>query len=151
MSPRGGAGAGRAPAEVVRSLLADSEGDLGEVRVVRESLRQWDRGCFRAQQAAEKSLRALRVWLAQDAGVPLAYIEEHIQAIGEREPRVAALLSEGRRLDRYFLRTGLPLGVPQIHSEDDCRVAHDAAVRMTQAAIDALEALGFTRPPLDRL
>jgi HEPN domain-containing protein len=133
----------RHPKEIVRSLLADSAADLAEVRRVRTSLRQWDRGCFRAQQAAVKSLRALRVALGDQADAAPRSVAEEARAIGSRALEISSRAPDAERLDRYFLRTGLPLGSPQIHGENDCVVAEEAAIGFVTAAVERLRAAGF--------
>jgi len=133
----------RPASEVVRSLVADSAADMAEVLHVRRSLRQWDRGCFRAQQAALKVLRALRVaWGDAPSSAPLLVADE-AAAIGGRAPEIAALAAAARGLDRFFVATGLPLGVPQIHGEADCASAEAAASEIRDAALDRLRAAGF--------
>ncbi len=128
----------------MRSLVADSAADMAEVRHVRRSLRQWDRGCFRAQQAALKVLRALRVaWGDAPSAAPLLVADE-TAAIGARAPEIAALAATARELDRFFAATGLPLGVPQIHGEADCESAEAAATALREAALNRLAAAGFS-------
>lgn len=131
----------RHPDEVVRSLLADAEADVAEVRRVRDSLRQWDRGCFRAQQAALKTLRALRcAWGDSPEDAPRSVASE-ASLLAARAPRLAALRDEAALLDRYFLRTGLPLGSPQIHGAAEFESAAAASAGIRAAALECF-ALG---------
>ncbi len=140
--------AGRSREEIVRSLLADSAADLAEVRRENEGAsRQFDRGCFRAQQAAEKALRALRVARGHGDPVPSLPILDHVRALAAAgDGAIAEFEESARGLDRYFLRTGLPLGVPQIHGEKDLALAHEAARAIRAAATKRLADLGL---PID--
>lgn len=134
----------RHPEEIVRSLLADADADAEEIRRVRTALRQWDRGCFRAQQAALKTLRALRIALGdRPLDAPRSAAAE-VVAIGERAPRLFVLREAAEDLDRYFLRTGLPLGSPQIHGEADFARAAADSEAIRAAARERL-ALGPSR------
>ena len=61
---------------------------------------------------------------------PARSVADEAAAIGARAPEISARVRDAEGLDRYYLRTGLPLGSPQIHSAADFALAESAAVAL---------------------
>ena len=113
--------------------LETARGDLVTARLLCDNDR-WAHGCFHAQQAAEKALKAL--WYSKD-GDPWGHsvlrlirdlIKVDAEAYGELEDQLAA----AARLDRYYIPTRYPNGLPDITPEDaffetDCVSAFEVA------------------------
>jgi HEPN domain-containing protein len=133
----------RHPTEIGRSYFSDALADLEEVRRVRDSLRQWDRGCFRAQQAAAKAFRAVRAVLLDDVRSPLLSVAEEAEALRDRAPEIASRHADAAVLDRHRLHTGLPLGSPQIRTAAEFEEAADLAQALVELARRRLEAAGI--------
>lgn len=113
--------------------LETARGDLHTADVLFAN-RRWAHCCFHAQQAAEKALKSL--WYLFD-GDPWGHSAARlVDDLGEVDQRahasVADLAETAGRLDRYYIPTRYPNGLPDITPdraffEADAREAIDAA------------------------
>ncbi len=111
--------------------------DLAFVRWVQEEGRFFDKGCFMAQQAAEKAIKACH-YARGERFVPGHSTYELYEALGASEAGLSNLAEACRRLDRFYIPTrypnGLPGGVPAgIFTAGDL----DQAVRDAATVLDA--------------
>jgi HEPN domain-containing protein len=93
-----------------------AERDLEQARdSARAERHEW--ACFAAQQAAEKAVKALHLWLGQDAWGHV--VRTLLEELPTSVTVPAELFDQGRVLDAYYLPTrypnGHPAGVPGEH------------------------------------
>jgi HEPN domain-containing protein len=105
--------------EEARRWLTTARGDLETARLLAAG-RRWAHACFHAQQAAEKALKAL--WYAHDLDPwghsVLKLIDELRVAAAELYGVVKGLREAAARLDRFYLLTRYPNGLPDITPEE---------------------------------
>ena len=99
------------PENEARRWLAQAEDDLAFARWVLEEGRFFDKGCFVAQQAAEKALKALHY---QDgARAVLGHsVSDLLQRLLGSRPELVGLSDDARQLDRFYIPTRYPNGLP---------------------------------------
>ena len=96
-----------------RDWFAQAERDLAHAsHAARDGSHEW--ACFACQQAAEKAVKALHLWLGQEAwGHTISELLEHLPL------DAAHLVEKGRVLDNYYVATryanGHPDGAPFEH------------------------------------
>lgn len=96
-------------AEGARWLL-QSERDLDAARYLREGGRH-NLACYQAQQAAEKALKA--VFYANGEETVLGHSAVVlVAAAGEIAPDLRTVADAARRLDRFYIPTRYPNGLP---------------------------------------
>ena len=119
-------------AEALR-WIETAEGDLDTARILRENSR-FHHACFHAQQAGEKALKAL--WYRLDADPwghsIIKLIEDLEELLPAAHSRMSTALAQARQLDRFYIPTRYPNGLPDItpdraFSEDDATSAIAAA------------------------
>ena len=104
-----------------------SEDDLGFVRWLNKEKKFFDKGCFVAQQSAEKAMKACLY--AQGERIVIGHsLFDFCEKIKTDISEFSEILNECRRLDRYYIPTrypnGLPGGIPfQYFTEEDIRNA----------------------------
>lgn len=91
--------------------LRQAEDDLKFVQWVRAEGVFFDKGCFLAQQAGEKALKACRYALGERRVIGHSLFELIQHLTGEHQEFVG-LLDPARRLDRYYISTRYPNGLP---------------------------------------
>jgi HEPN domain-containing protein len=117
--------------------LAQAERDLEQARHSREAGRhEW--ACFAAQQAAEKAVKALHLYLGQE-------VWGHVVARGlsELPPGVEVppeLVEQARVLDNFYVPTRYPNGHPE-----GAPYEHYGPLQSGQAVQYAGEILAFVR------
>lgn len=120
-------------------LQADN--DLGFARIaLREAY--YHQACFIAQQAAEKSVKAVGYHLG-DRTVLGHSVAELVDRYKDRAPALAELQPASGVLDLYYIPSrypnGLPGGVPfQVFTEGQARDAVEAAEAFVRLAADLL-------------
>lgn len=106
--------------------------DLAFVRWVQQEGRFFDKGCFVAQQAAEKALKACH-YASGERFVPGHSTYELWDGHAASRSELKAVGEACRRLDRFYIPTrypnGLPGGVPAsfFTASDLAQAAQDAA------------------------
>lgn len=99
------------PEEEGRRWLAQAEDDLEFVRWVRREGRFFDKGCFLAQQAAEKALKGC-LYRSGERAVLGHSLLELLGRLIPRAPSLAALRDSAKKLDRFYIPTRYPNGLP---------------------------------------
>jgi HEPN domain-containing protein len=85
--------------------------DLAFVRWIREEGRFFDKGCFVAQQAAEKALKACH-YARGERFVPGHSTYELWEGLAASGMKLVDLADPCRRLDRVYIPTRYPSGLP---------------------------------------
>lgn len=140
----------------MKDPLGEGERWLSEARVDLEAARTLTEGfparaCFLAQQAGEKALKAIlyaagvRPVLGHSLGELGHEVEAHLPAFVDLQPQVA-------KLDRYYIPTRYPNGLPEgglpseAFDQADARSAIDIAEKAAEAARDFLDRRRSQRP-----
>ena len=113
--------------------LETSRGDLETARIL-FSNKRYAHSCFHAQQAGEKCVKAL--WYLADAD-PWGHsirrlIEEIPDADAERFKDLMKLSETGAKLDRFYIPTRYPNGLPEL-TPDEAYFEEDARGALTLA------------------
>ena len=132
--------------EAVRWFL-QAEDDFRFVEWLRQEGTFFDKGCFVAQQAAEKALKAC-LYAAGERHVLTHSSYEIAERLSRREGAFLSILDEAKRLDRYYIPTrypnGLPGGVPfQVYSASDLQEACQDLRRVMEVSRKFLEGKGI--------
>ncbi|MBI5017679.1 MAG: HEPN domain-containing protein [Deltaproteobacteria bacterium] len=123
--------------------ILQAEDDLRFVQWVQREGVFFDKGCFLAQQAGEKALKACLYALGERRVIGHSLFEMTLR-LAEREARFGSLVDEARRLDRYYITTRYPNGLPggspfQAYRSDDLE---SAAADVTKIVAASLRFLG---------
>jgi len=127
----------RTPRDEAGRWVLQAQGDLDDARYSAAG-RRFNLACFLAQQSAEKALKALLYSAGAEAvwGYSVAELCQDIIAI---HPDLAPLAAIGGPLDKYYIPTrypnGLPGGIPS-----DAFVSADAqmAISMAEQVLDTI-------------
>ncbi len=90
--------------------LSQSERDLDAARYLREGGRH-NLACYQAQQAAEKALKAVLYAKGEESVLGHSALVL-VGAAAELEPTLQAVADSARRLDRFYIPTRYPNGLP---------------------------------------
>lgn len=118
--------------------LAQARDDLRFSRWLLTENRFFDKGCFIAQQAAEKALKA--ICYLDGARFVLGHsLLELMERLTAKRPQLRPLREDARVLDRFYIPTrypnGLPGGAPfESFARDDLEKAVAVAERLVGAA-----------------
>lgn len=132
------------PEVEARRWLAQARDDLAFIQWLLGEGRGFEKGCFIAQQAAEKALKA--VLYAAGARTVLGHsVAELLERVAVQHPGVADLINDARQLDRFYIPTrypnGLPGGAPfESFTSGDLRQAVEMAERIVTASARLIEA-----------
>lgn len=98
------------PVEEGRRWLDQSRQDLDDARYLRDGHRH-NLACFHSQQAAEKGVKALLVLRGEEdtRGHSVADLCGRAASL---DPRFADLEQDGAKLDRFYIPTRYPNGLP---------------------------------------
>ena len=120
-----------------RRWLAQARDDLAFAEWVLGEGRFFDKGCFASQQAAEKALKA--VLYAHGARVVLGHsVADLLDRLLIQHPELSDLSEGARLLDRFYIPTrypnGLPAGAP---CESFRREDLESATKLAREIVDA--------------
>lgn len=129
-----------------RRWLETAAEDLDAARALLEK-EKFSHACFFAQQCGEKSLKALYYALGED---PWGHsIQKLIEEIPEDSARVKlrTLLEEGAVLDRYYIPTRYPNGLPDLtpgkaYFRRDAELCIDSGQRLLDTVMAAITPRG---------
>ena len=120
--------------------LRQAEADLRHARrALVEGAHEW--ACFAAQQAAEKAAKAAHTAIGQE---PWGHVvTELLDALRSRAPDIDdALLDRARALDKLYIPTRYPNGLPEgIPADVFNREAAESAVALADDAVHWVEEL----------
>lgn len=119
-------------AEALR-WFATAEGDLTTASLLKENGR-FAHACFHAHQAAEKAVKAL--WYFADADPWGHSVKKLVQDLKDVDGRlyesIASAAASGMFLDRFYIPTRYPNGLPDI-TPDEAFTGDDAHVCLERA------------------
>ncbi len=124
-----------------RRWLATAKDDLESARILEEN-RKYAHACFHAQQAAEKSLKA--VWIQEDADPWGHSVKKLIDDLATVNPEANHYFDQYARsglvLDRYYIPTRYPNGLPDLTPSEafDADVASNC-VLLAEIIVSAAE------------
>lgn len=122
--------------------MAQAQDDLQFVRWLLGEGRGFEKGCFIAQQAAEKALKS--ILYSGGARTVLGHsVADLLERVLAAHPGLASLRDDCRQLDRFYIPTrypnGLPGGAPfESFTRDDLTKAVEMAGRVVEAAAGVL-------------
>ena len=136
----------RAEQEAIRWVL-QAQDDQRFVEWIREEGVFFDKGCFVAQQAAEKAMKACLYSIGRRQVIGHSIVELCADLKGVA-PGFASLGDAARRLDRFYIPTrypnGLPGGVPcQVYSMDDLEEASEDLSKILATTMGFLREKGI--------
>ena len=132
----------RDPKAEGKRWLEQARHDLDAARTIIEQ-RLWWITCFQAQQAAEKAVKAF-LYASGERLVLGHSVAELVMEAGEKDERFVALRAQGAALDRFYIPTrypnGLPGGIPaESYTEEDARQAVEKAEAVLGLVDQAIE------------
>ena len=115
--------------EAVR-WIRQSEDDFKFVQWVLSGNAYFDKGCFIAQQAGEKALKACPYALGRRSVIGHSLFELSNE-LSQKDSRFSPLMDAAKQLDRFFIPTRYPNGIPggspfQVFDRQDLEKALDA-------------------------
>ncbi len=104
-----------------------SEDDYRFVKWLKSEGDFFDKGCFMAQQAGEKALKSC-LYATGKRRVIGHSLYEIADELSKQDNRFQKVISESKRLDRYYIPTRYPNGIPggspfQVYDKDDLEKA----------------------------
>ena len=113
----------RQPLKEAHRWASQAEDDLKFVEWLWEEKAFFDKGCFISQQAGEKILKACLYGLGKKQVIGHSLVEL-VAELSHEDTQFEAIRTEARRLDRFYIPTrypnGLPGGTPfQVFTEED--------------------------------
>ncbi len=134
------------PAREARRWILQAKDDLRFVEWVHAEGVFFDKACFLSQQAGEKALKACLYGLGRRR-VPGHSLIELLEELESEVPEAAVLQRAAARLDRYYISTRYPNGLPggcpyQAYSAEDLEQAHRDAAEVVTFAVRLLTAKG---------
>ncbi len=129
------------PKKEFRRWFEQASRDLDDARFLREGGRH-HLACFLSQQAAEKALKAFLHWKGHEV-VWGHSVAELLQDCGGENPDFLLLRPKGSLLDRFYIPTrypnGLPGGIPsEAFLPEDSEAAIEAASEILRKVADAV-------------
>jgi HEPN domain-containing protein len=119
--------------------------DLDTAKILLENNR-YPASCFHSQQTGEKALKAVIYRFNGDPwGHSLVRLLEEVRSIDKHTARFSTLKKEAMALDRFYIPTRYPDGLPGItpseaYNQDDAKLAFAFAKKFIVAAKEAIEA-----------
>ena len=129
---------------------SQAENDLRFVEWLAEEKTFFDKGCFVSQQAGDKILKAC-LYASGKKQVIGHSLVELVAELSHLEPQFQKIQNEARRLDRYYIPTrypnGLPGGTPfQVFTTEDLGEALEDVGRVFKTARAFLDKIREEKP-----
>jgi len=124
--------------------IRTAEDDLDTAVILNEK-KKFAHSCFHAQQAGEKAIKAL--WYLADAdpwGHSIKKLIEDLQSVNLTfYENVKPMIRSGMVLDRYYLPTRYPNGLPDItpdqaFNEEDAQICLEYARNIIEAVVNLM-------------
>ena len=117
------------PDKDAQRWFRQSEDDYRFVEWLKRKADFFDKGCFMAQQAGEKALKSCLYATGKRRVIGHSLFEMTDQ-LSKQDNRFKKVISESKRLDRYYIPTRYPNGIPggspfQVYDEEDLNNAFD--------------------------
>lgn len=111
------------PSKDAQRWFRQSEDDYRFVKWLKKEGDFFDKGCFMAQQAGEKALKACLYGIGKRRVIGHS-LYEMVDQLSKEEPQFKQIFSESKRLDRYYIPTRYPNGIPggipyQVYDKED--------------------------------
>jgi len=111
------------PGKDAQRWFRQSEDDFRFVRWLKKEGDFFDKGCFMAQQAGEKALKAC-LYATGKRRVIGHSLYEMVDQLSMEATQFKQIFSESKRLDRYYIPTRYPNGIPggipyQVYDKED--------------------------------
>lgn len=132
--------------------FCQAEDDCRFVQWAWQEQRFFDKGCFIAQQSGEKALKACLYALGSRRVIGHS-LHEMATDLSDADNRFRGIAQEAKRLDRYYIATRYPNGLPggspfQVYDLDDLKNAHEDVAKVLSVCRGFLEEKGaFATPP----
>ncbi|GAB6063263.1 HEPN domain-containing protein [Deferrisoma palaeochoriense] len=135
------------PNREARRWILQAMDDLRFVEWIRREGVFFDKACFLSQQAGEKALKACLYGLGRRRVFGHSLMEL-LEDLVQADPAFEALRAAGARLDRYYISTRYPNGLPggcpfQAYNADDLTQAEADARNVVETAASFLRARGI--------
>ena len=113
--------------------LKTAETDLDSAIILRKSTK-YAHACFHSQQAGEKALKAVWYWSDKDPwGHSIRKLINDLESVDQDTfKRIEDLVKSANFLDRYYIPTRYPNGLPDL-TPDDVYMEEDADACITHA------------------
>ena len=121
-----------------------AENDFSFVKWVHKEGSFFDKGCFIAQQAGEKALKAC-LYACGERRIIGHSLFELTQALCAKDGSFHALINQAKRLDRFYIPTRYPNGLP-----GGCPFQVFTAEDISEACEDVKEVIGVCRGFLEK-
>ena len=140
----------KAPPKEARRWLLQAEDDLRFVEWLWKEGLFFDKGCFISQQAGEKALKACLYARGQRRVIGHSLFEM-THELCRTETAFQAITNEAKRLDRFYIPTRYPNGLPggspfQVYTAEDLTSAYEDVQRVHQICSKFLEKRGVIHP-----
>ena len=99
------------PNEDAQRWFRQSEDDYRFVKYLKKEGDFFDKGCFMAQQAGEKALKSC-LYATGKRRVIGHSLYEMTEELSKQDNRFRNIVSESKRLDRFYIPTRYPNGIP---------------------------------------
>jgi HEPN domain-containing protein len=111
------------PNKDAQRWFRQSEDDYRFVKWLKKEGDFFDKGCFMAQQAGEKALKSC-LYATGKKRVIGHSLYEMAEELSKQDNRFENIISESKRMDRYYIPTRYPNGIPggspfQIYEKED--------------------------------
>jgi len=115
------------PSKEAQRWIRQSEDDYRFVKYLKKEGDFFDKGCFMAQQAGEKALKSC-LYATGKRRVIGHSLYEMADELSKLDNRFSNIVSESKRLDRFYIPTRYPNGIPggspfQIFDKEDLNKA----------------------------
>ena len=117
------------PNKDAKRWFRQSEDDYRFVKYLKKEGDFFDKGCFMAQQAGEKALKSC-LYATGKRRVIGHSLYEMTDELSKQDNRFRNIVSESKRLDRYYIPTRYPNGIPggspfQVYDKEDLNNAFE--------------------------
>ncbi len=122
------------------------EDDYRFVKFLKKEGDFFDKGCFMAQQAGEKALKSC-LYATGKRRVIGHSLYEMTEELSKQDNRFRNIVSESKRLDRFYIPTRYPNGIPggspfQVYDKEDLNKAFEDLKKIVEICRQFLEDRG---------
>ncbi len=134
------------PSKDTQRWFRQSEDDYRFVKWLKSEGDFFDKGCFMAQQSGEKALKSC-LYATGKRRVIGHSLYEMADKLSKQDSRFKKIISESKRLDRYYIPTRYPNGIPggspfQVFDKEDLNKAFEDLKMIVESCRQFLEDQG---------